>query len=154
MKLNMLTISIGIPLALILIPWLGITGVIFVTIVAGIPSMFIGLYWTWKRYGTKADFRASAKILMASGISAFATYLFLSLVSTAAWIMLTIGVTLFLATYLITAPLIGALNQKDIDNLRAMFSGLGIMSRLLEIPLTLLEKPLKTRHQQTEISKQ
>jgi hypothetical protein len=68
--------------------------------------------------------------------------------------MLTIGVTLFLATYLITAPLIGALNQKDIDNLRAMFSGLGIMSRLLEIPLTLLEKPLKTRHQQTEISKQ
>jgi hypothetical protein len=62
--------------------------------------------------------------------------------------------TRFLATYLITAPLIGAINQTDISNLKAMFSGLGITSKLLEIPLTLVEKPLKTRAQQAEMRKQ
>jgi hypothetical protein len=45
------------------------------------------------------------------------------------------GGALFLATYLTVAPLIGAINQTDINNLRAMFSGLGIISKLLEIPL-------------------
>jgi hypothetical protein len=53
------------------------------------------------------------------------------------------GGALFLATYLTVAPLIGAINQTDINNLRAMFSGLGIISKLLEIPLILMEKLLK-----------
>ena len=64
------------------------------------------------------------------------------------------GGALFLATYLTVAPLIGAINQTDINNLRAMFSGLGIISKLLEIPLTLVEKLLKTRTQQVELKKQ
>jgi hypothetical protein len=55
---------------------------------------------------------------------------------------------------LIAAPLIGAINQTDINNLRAMFSGLGIISKLLEIPLTLVEKQLKTRAQRVELREQ
>ena len=143
MKLNMLTLAIGIPIAFLLIPQFGIPGVIFAGIVAGLPSMFISLYWIWKRYGTKAEFRSSGKIFLASAIAAIATYLFLSVFAAAAWIMLTIGVILFLAIYLIAAPLIGAINQTDVNNLRAMFSGLGIISKLLEIPLILMEKLLK-----------
>ncbi|MCJ7633488.1 oligosaccharide flippase family protein [Candidatus Bathyarchaeota archaeon] len=154
MKLNILTLGIGIPLALLLIPPLGIPGVIVVTIVAGVPSMFISLYWTWKRYGTKVDFRASAKIFLASTIAAITTYLFLNVFTAAAWITFTTGVILFLAIYLIATPLIGAINQTDVNNLRAMFSGLGIISKLLEIPLTLVEKLLKTRTQQVELKKQ
>jgi hypothetical protein len=53
------------------------------------------------------------------------------------------GGALFSATCLTVAPLIGAINQTDINNLRAMFSGLGIISKLLEIPLILMEKLLK-----------
>jgi hypothetical protein len=68
--------------------------------------------------------------------------------------VLVTGEALFLATYLTVAPLIGAINQTDVNNLRAMFSGLGITSKLLEIPLTLVEKPLKTRAQQAETRKQ
>jgi O-antigen/teichoic acid export membrane protein len=144
MKLNILTLSIGIPLAFLLIPQFGILGVILVTIAAGLPSMFIGLYWTWKRYGTKAEFRTSAKIFLASVISAITTYLFLNVFTAAAWIMFTAGVILFLAIYLTATPLIGAINQTDVNNLRAMFSSLGIISKLLEIPLTIVEKLLKT----------
>jgi hypothetical protein len=53
------------------------------------------------------------------------------------------GEALFLATYLTAAPLIGTINQTDINNLRAMFSGLGVTLKLLEIPLILMEKLLK-----------
>jgi O-antigen/teichoic acid export membrane protein len=150
MKLNVLTLCIGVPLAFILIPALEIVGVILCIVVAGVPSMFIGLHWIWKRYGTKADFRSSAKIFLSSAIAAIATYLFLTVINVAAWLTLTGGVIIFLAIYLITAPLIGAINQKDIDNLRSMFAGLGVISKLLGIPLTLMEKPLKMRLHRAE----
>jgi O-antigen/teichoic acid export membrane protein len=150
MKLNILTLGIGIPLALLLIPPLGIPGVIVVSIAAGVPSMFISLYWTWKRYGTKVDFQASAKIFLASALAAITTYLFLNVFTAAAWITFITGVIFFLAIYLIVAPLIGAINQTDVNNLRAMFSGLGIISKLLEIPLMLIEKPLRLRAHRAE----
>ena len=145
LKLNAITIPIGIPLAFLMIPTFGILGAIVVNIVAALPTMFIGLYWTWKNYGLKADFKSSAKIFLSSTIAAAITYLFLNIFNAAAWIMFSIGIILFLAVYLTAAPLIGAINQMDINNLRAMFSNLGIVSKLLEIPLTLAEKPLKIR---------
>ncbi len=145
MKLNILTLCIGIPLAFILIPALEIVGVILCIVVAGVPSMFIGLHWIWKRYETKADFNSSVRIFLASAIAATVTYLFLNFFSAAAWITLTGGVIIFLSIYLTAAPLIGAINQTDINNLRSIFSSLGTISKLLEIPLTLMEKPLKIR---------
>jgi len=145
MKLYMPELAIGIPIAFLLIPQFGIPGKIFASITAGLPSLFIALYWIWKRYGIRVDFRTSGKIFLASSIAAIVTYLFQSVFVAAAWIMLTTGVILFLAIYLIATPLIGAINQTDVNNIRAIFSGLGIVSKLLEIPLTLVEKPLKTR---------
>jgi len=147
MELNILTLCIGVPFAFILIPSLEIVGVILCILIAGVPSMFIGLHRIWKRYGVKADLSSSAKIFLASAIATIATYLFLAVFNAAAWLTLTGGVIIFLAIYLIAAPLIGAINQTDINNLRAMFSGLGIISKLLEIPLSLMEKPLKIRLQ-------
>ncbi len=140
MKLNILTLLIGVPLAFLLIPAFGIVGVILGNTFAGVPSMFLGLRWIWKNYRAKADFNSSAKTVLASAIAATTTYLFLNFFNFADWINLIAGGIIFLTTYIITAPLIGAINQTDINNLRAMLSGLGIVSRILEIPLTLLEK--------------
>jgi len=154
MQLNILTLCIGVPLSFILIPTLEIVGVIICIVVAGIPSMFIGLNWIWKRYGTKADFTSSTKIFIASIIAALTTYLFLNVFTAVAWVTLSAGVILFLAVYLIAAPVIGAINQTDINNLRSMFSGLGVLSKLLDIPLTLMEKPLKIRVKHDQIENQ
>jgi O-antigen/teichoic acid export membrane protein len=145
MKLSLLTLSVGVPLALILIPQLGIIGLIIVTLVAGLPSMIIGLHWIWKHYGVRADFAASTRILLASAIAATATYLLISVLNATSWILLVIGALLFLSIYMIVAPLIGAITQADINNLRAMFSGLGIITKIIEIPLTVVEKTLKLR---------
>jgi O-antigen/teichoic acid export membrane protein len=145
MKLNVLTLCVGVPMAIVLIPLFEIIGLILCILFAGVPSIVIGLHWIWKRYGIKADFGSSAKIFLASSISALAAYLFLAFSNVAAWVMLVGGGLIFLAMYLITAPLIGAIVQADIDNLRAMFSGMGLISKLLEIPLSLIEKPLKIK---------
>jgi O-antigen/teichoic acid export membrane protein len=140
MKLSLLTMSIGLPLAFLLIPTLGITGVILGTIFAGLPSMFYGLHWIWKRYEVKADFKSSTKIFIASAIAAITTYSFQTFINAADWITLITGGIIFLATYILVAPIIGAMNQSDINNLRTMLSGLGIISKLINIPLALAER--------------
>ncbi len=140
MKLGLLTLSLGIPLAFLLIPTIGIVGVILTSLSAGLPSMFLGLYRIWKRYKVKADFQSSTKILIASAIAAITTYLSLNFLNTAEWMRLITGGAIFLVVYVFTAPAIGAINQKDINNLRTMLSGLGIISKLINIPLSVAEK--------------
>jgi len=140
MKLSLLTLSFGIPLAFLLIPTLGIVGVILTSIIAGLPSMFSGLYWIWKRYGAKADFQSSTRIIMASAIAAVTAHLSMNFLNITDWIELAMGGTIFLAVYILAAPIIGAVSQSDINNLRAMLSGLGIVSKLINIPLALAER--------------
>jgi len=144
MKLSLITLTFGIPLAFLLIPSAGIVGLILTSITSGIPSMFLGLYWIWKSYKAKSDFKSSVKILMASAVAAATTYLTLNFIAFADWVELACGLATFLATYLITAPLIGAINTSDIKNLKTMFSGLRIISKLLNIPLNVMEKLAKS----------
>lgn len=145
LKLSVLSLIISIPIAFLLVPSLGIIGIIIGLPGAALPSTFIGLYLIWKHYGVKADFGASAKILLASALATVTVYLFLVFFNAAYWVLLVAGSILFLAVYLITAPLVGAINQTDINSLRTMFSNLGIISRLLEIPLKIIEKLLKIK---------
>jgi len=143
MKLSLLSLSFGIPLAFILIPTLGIVGVILGILLAVIPTFTLGLYWIWKHYRAKADYKSSTRIFIASAVAATTTYLTLNFLNTAEWIRLIIGGTIFLTLYIFIAPTIGAISQNDINNLRAMFSGLGTISKLTEIPLRLAEKAAK-----------
>jgi O-antigen/teichoic acid export membrane protein len=144
MKLSLITLICGVPMASILIPTIGIVGLILTSISAGLPSMFLGLHLVWKRYKARADLKSSSKILAASVIATVVAFLVLNFVASADWIELTVGGLAFLATYLVAAPLMGAIKQGDINNLRALFSGLGIISKLLNIPLTTMEKLSKT----------
>jgi O-antigen/teichoic acid export membrane protein len=146
MKLSLLTLSIGVPSALLLIPQFGVFGVIMVTVFAGVPSMSIGLYWIWKKHGTKADLGNSARIFLASILAAVVTFLFITMFDASAWVVLTTGTVLFLAIYLTTAPIFGAINQADIYNLRTMFSSLGVVAKVIEIPLAIMQKMLRVRN--------
>ncbi len=107
--------------------------------------MFWGLYWIWKHYGAKADFQSSAKILAASAIAAVMAYLPTVFLNTANWIKLIIGLIIFLTVYILGAPLIGAVCQSDITALRSMFSSMGIVAKIMNLPLTAAEKAAKIR---------
>jgi O-antigen/teichoic acid export membrane protein len=146
MKLSLLSLIISIPVAFLMVPSLGMIGVIIGLQVSALPTSFIGLYLTWKHFGAKADFGASAKILLASALATVTVYLFLIFFTAPYWVLLVAGSILFLTVYLISAPLVGAIKQSDINTLRTMLSSLGIISTLLEIPLKIIEKLLKTRN--------
>lgn len=140
MKQSILTLFVGLPLGFLLIPSFGILGVIIAIILSSLPSMSWGLYWVWKHYQVKPDFKSSAKIIAASttaAIMAFASVAFLHFSES---IRLTIGITVFLAIYIFSAPMIGAITLYDINNLRTMLSGLGAISKILNLPLILVEK--------------
>jgi O-antigen/teichoic acid export membrane protein len=145
MKQAILTVLVGLPLALLLIPPLGVLGVIIGTLVSGIPSMIWGLHWAWKHYEAKAEFHSSTRILIASALAAIASYLGTALLHTAAWVQLVFGLAIFLVIYILGAPLIGAVGQSDIDALRTMFSGLGVISKIINIPLKAAEKAAQTK---------
>jgi O-antigen/teichoic acid export membrane protein len=145
MKQSVLSLIIGIPTAFLLVPPLGIVGIILGLPLAALPSMFIGLYVIWNHYGAKADFGASAKIFFASALATVVVYLFLSFFVAAYWVLLFVGAILFLGIYLISVPLFGAVNQSDLGNFRTLFSGLGRASKLLEIPIKIIERLVKIR---------
>jgi len=140
MKLSLITLAIGIPLSLTLIPTMRIVGLILTTIIASKPSLALGLCWTRKKYKTEIDVNSSIRILIASIAAATATFLAINFVAYTDWIELTRGMAIFAATYLITAPALGAINKSDINNLKTTFSGLGKLSKIVNIPLNAMEK--------------
>jgi hypothetical protein len=95
------------------------------------------------------DIHSSAKIAIASLIASVAAVLLLSVFYAPDWLRLFFGFAAFTVAYLASAPLVGAINQADLNNLRTMLSGLGVVSKMLEIPFRFMEKSLKIRHKQT-----
>jgi stage V sporulation protein B len=150
LKLNVISLCVGVPLAFLVIPTIGIPGVIIVGTVAGFVSTIIGVYWTWKKYDAKADFQNSLRIFFASVIASLAAFLFLNVFTGAPWMLLSVGALIFLIIYLIALPLVGGINRMDIINLRLMFSGIKPILKLLEIPFTLIEKILSIKEKQSK----
>ena len=142
MKLALLTLGLGSLLGWILIPQFGVVGLIVANSIAGFPSLFTGLWWVRKHFGATIDLVSSAKIFLASGIAAVVTYLLLSQLNYNYWIELVTGGVFFLVVYLVIAPLIRAVDKKDVRNLREMLSGLGPLSYVFNIPLKIMEKLL------------
>jgi O-antigen/teichoic acid export membrane protein len=140
MRMALLTLCMGLLLGWMLIPQFGIVGLIVANSIAGFPSLISGLWWIRKHFGATIDWVSSAKILLASAIAAAVTYLLLSQLNYSYWIELITGGICFLVVYLVTAPLIRAVDKKDVRHLREMLSGLGPLSYIFNIPLEIIEK--------------
>ena len=146
MKLSLITVAVGLPLSLILIPKLGIIGLILTTLVAGIPSLIIALWYVKRHYGATIDWTSSTKILSASIFSASVTHLILTQLSPPSWTELALGAIAFLTIYIILALLIGAVKRSDIENIKEMMKELGPISKLLNPPLNIIEKLIQKIH--------
>jgi O-antigen/teichoic acid export membrane protein len=140
MKLTLTTSAIGLALNPLLIPKFGILGLLVTNIISGIPSLGIALWWIKKKFNATINWVSSAKILLASTLATVITYMVTSPLSISSWVTLIIGAVIFLATYLVTTPLIGAINKKDVQNFREMLKGLGPLAPIFTLPLSLLER--------------
>jgi len=142
MLLNLITLMVGVPLSLVLIPGFRILGLIATILLAGMPSLALGLRWIKRDFGITIDWVSSAKIFLSSGIAAAVTDLIVFKLNFPNWVELIVGGTVFIIVYLITTIIVRTVNQSDINNLREMLSELGPFSRLFNLLLNLVEKLL------------
>ena len=140
MRMAIFTLIIGVLLSFVLILPFGVLGLLITNTLCGIPSMFFGLWWVKKHFGVTVDWVASAKIFLASCVAAVVSYLLLAQFTGSYWVELIVGGVCFLGVYLLTAPLIRAVDKKDVNCLRNMLSGLGPFSYIFNIPLYIMEK--------------
>ena len=140
MKLALITSAIGLALNIVLIPKFGILGLLVTNVISGIPSLIIALWWIKKNFNATIDWDSSAKILLASTLAAVITYVVTSQLNISSWINLIIGASIFLATYLIATPLVGAVNKSDIHTFREMLKCLGPLAPLFTLLLSFIER--------------
>jgi len=143
MKLTLITSAIGLGLNLVLIPSFGILGLLVTNIVSGIPSLILALWWIKKKFNASIDLGSSAKIVLASTLAALVTYVVVSQLTLSSWITLTIGVVIFLSTYLVTTPLVGAITKSDVKYFKEMVNGFGPLTPIFNLPLSLIERLTK-----------
>jgi len=140
MKITILTFIVGLGLSLVLIPQFEVLGLIATQLIAGIPGIIIALWWINKHYNATVDWKSSTKILAASRFSAILTYFILNQLNITSWISLLLGTTIFLATYILTAPLIGAITYNDTKNLKDAVKSLGPLALIVNLLLYPIEK--------------
>ena len=140
LKITVLTFTLGIIMALLLIPPFGVLGLLAVHIFVGMPGILISLWWINKHYNATIDWNASIKIMVASAFSGLLTYIVTAQLNLATWIILLIGTAVFLSSYLIVAPLIGAINYADTQNLKALVKTLGPLYAVIHPFIVILEK--------------
>jgi PST family polysaccharide transporter len=144
LKFTLITAAMGLSLSLLLVPPFGVIGLLVTYLIAGIPSTLLALWWIKKHYGASIDWGASAKIVLTSVVTSLITYVLLSQIEQANWITLIIGAIIFLAVYTVTAPILGAVDKKDIQYLKDMVSALGPLAPIVSIPLIIAEQVAKT----------
>jgi O-antigen/teichoic acid export membrane protein len=142
--LTLLTAAIGFPVGYLLIMHFGVLGLIIASLTAGIPSTAVILFWINKHYGLTVDWKSSAKILASSLAAAALTYALVIMLPFSDWIRLIIGLVFFTIVFAAAALLTRTLNKGDLENLRAMTSGLGPISKTINRILNLLEKTIIT----------
>ncbi|MFH2110720.1 MAG: oligosaccharide flippase family protein [Candidatus Bathyarchaeota archaeon] len=131
---NLLTVLVGAPMSLVLIPLYGIWGLLATLIVAPRVGALFMLWWVWKSLGFTVDWGASLRLYVA-GLAAFLTAsLALIFTGISGWAAILLGGGLFAASYLITVPALGALRKSDLDDLSTITD----VSGPLKLPLTLV----------------
>jgi O-antigen/teichoic acid export membrane protein len=140
MKLSILTSTIGFPLYFVLISQFGVIGLIASTLVYTIPMQIIALFWIKKNYRVAVDWASSIKILLSSALAAALDYVILLTLNFNSWILLLIGVIVFLPIFIMTIILTKAINSSDIANLREITGGLGAIGRIIRPILNAVEK--------------
>jgi stage V sporulation protein B len=142
MILNLISVGIGVPLGFFLTSNFRIVGLIATTLVATLPSLFIGLIWAKKHFDVSVEWVSSTKIFLASGVAGAIAYVVVSWLQYSAWMELAVGGVVFLGSYMIAVPLIAAIDKNDVGNLRNLLRALGPIFSLINPFLKIIEKLL------------
>jgi len=139
MILGLANVTVGLPLAVVLVPRFQIVGLIVATIASGFPRIALGSVWVKKLYNVSIDWIVAVKIFLLALITGLITFSSVNLFTLPNWMQLLVGTTVLSALFVVLAPLLGIVNSDDIQNLRTIFSETGAAA-ILNIPLTIMSK--------------
>jgi len=141
LKATLIDLSTTLPLLVALASVHGVIGAICATIVSGILPIIYVARIAHREYGLEFDSRRVVKILLASVISG-APSLAATLLPYPHIVNLVLAGTVFGATYLTVAPILGAIGYEDLVNLRLILKDTGLIFKLSSVALCYMERIL------------
>ena len=143
-RINIIWTIISLLLASIMIPMYSVPGLIAATFISQLILSIYGLYLINKMYRIKIEWSSSLKILAASLLSALPLYILPKLfpISNSIYILIFAG-TLYIISFLILAPLLGAIKEEDLKNLEDITRGIPFLYHFTRYIFKIEEKILK-----------
>jgi len=143
LKMRLVGSAVSILLSPILVWMYGVIGLITGIILSGLTGNLFGLYVLRRKYDVYPDLRHTGRTLLCSSVSAGSAYGAVRLLSALTPILsLIFGSAIFLAVYLVLAPVTGAVEKRDVENLDTMLEGMGFIYPLARLLLSFEEKML------------
>jgi O-antigen/teichoic acid export membrane protein len=143
MKINLTASVVSILLSPVLVWKWSALGLIVSVILSEITRSLFGLLVLHRKYSIHPDIWRTERIVLCSTVSAGVAYGVLQVLSALTpFISLLIGSVFFLITYLVLAPIAGAIQEKDVENLDSMLRGLRIIYPIARLLLDIEEKIL------------
>lgn len=142
---NLIYICIGIPMGFLLIPRMGVTGLLLTILLASKPGLFYALWWVRRNLGLTLDWVSSTKIYLSSVISYLIPLFILSILDLSYWIGLFFGLLTLSLVYSLIVTLIGALDEADIRALKTMAEAVGPLALILRLLIIFLEIPIRKK---------
>ena len=142
---NLLTMLVGAPLSLILIPLHGIWGLIAALVVAPRAGVLYMLWWVKRSLGFSVDWGASLQLYAAGSAAFLLTSGALIISGVTGWTAIILGGGLFSAAYVVAVPVSGALTKRDIKDLDAISDVSGPLRLPLRTVLSIMAKLSRPR---------
>ena len=139
-RMNLITLIVGAPLSLTLIPALGITGLITTMVTAPIPANLYAAYWIRRSLNLEPDWRSSAKIYASSLTALAATLATTTRLQLTPWLSLIIGGSVYTAVYAAFIKLTHTLNDEDYRMFRLLIGETGSLACILNKIIDIIKK--------------
>ncbi|TFH15973.1 hypothetical protein E4H04_07410 [Candidatus Bathyarchaeota archaeon] len=118
LKITLLYLTVGIPMGVLLIPRYGVLGFQATTILAPKLGLLYSILWIWKNLRIKLELASTSKIAASATLSYIACIAILSLITSNVWVELIIGGITLVIVYMTSILLTGALNAKNISDIK------------------------------------
>ena len=135
-----MTMLVGAPMSLILIPQHGVWGLLATLIVAPRVGALSMLWWVKRSLGFSVDWGASLRLYSAGSAAFLLTSGTLMISGNTGWTAILLGGGLFSAAYVIAVPASGALRKRDIEDLDAISDVSGPLRLPLKLVLSIMAK--------------
>jgi O-antigen/teichoic acid export membrane protein len=138
LRVTLITLFTGSPLALYLIPNFGIVGVVLTMLIAPLPGYAYSIFWIKRNLGLSLDWGSSGRIYLSVIPSAWLTLLFVGTQSNL-WVELFGGAAIFVLSYLVMIKVLRVLDHTDYEMFRAIVGDTGVLALLVNRFIDLIE---------------